>query len=48
MRLPVMILVLAAAAALSVVLYWLSGGRLIVFALPLLLVVPFGWGRRRR
>lgn len=48
MRAPVMLLVLLSAVALSVALYWLSGGRLIVFALPLLLAVPLGWGRRRR
>jgi len=47
MRLPVMILVLLAAVALSVALYWLSGGRLLIFALPLVVAVPFlGRGRR--
>jgi hypothetical protein len=48
MRLQVMILVLLAAVGLSAALYWLSGGRWLVFALPLVVVVPLlGRGRRR-
>jgi hypothetical protein len=47
MRLPTMILVLLAAVASSAALWWLSGGRLVIFALPLVVAVPF-LGRRRR
>lgn len=47
MRLATMLLVLAGAVALSVLLYILSGGRLIVFALPLVLAGPFVWRGRR-
>lgn len=49
MRLAVLVLILLTAVALTVVLYRLSGGRLIVFGLPLVLVGPLAWrGRRRR
>jgi hypothetical protein len=47
MRLPTMILVLLAAVASSAALWWLSGGRLVIFALPLVVAVPF-LGRQRR
>ena len=47
MRPLVLLLVLLGAIALSVALYWLSGGRLIVFALPLVFVGPLVWRRRR-
>lgn len=47
MRLPVMILVLLAAVALSAALWWLSGGRVLVFALPLVVAVPLLGPRRR-
>ena len=48
MRASIMLLVLLAAVGFSVGLYLLSGGRLIVFALPLLFAAPLlGRGRRR-
>jgi len=47
MRATTIILVLLGAIALSAALYWLSGGHLIVFALPLALVGPVVWSRRR-
>lgn len=48
MRLLVLLAVLAAAIAVSVALYALSGGHLIVFGLPLILVGPLAWRRRGR
>jgi hypothetical protein len=47
MRIATLLLVLVAAIALSVVLYWVSGGRLIVFGLPLIFAGPFVWRGRR-
>lgn len=47
MRLLIFLAVLAAAVTLSVGLYYLSGGRMIVFGLPLVLVGPLAWRRRR-
>ena len=47
MRPLTLILVLAAAIALSVALYAVSGGRLIFFGLPLLFVGPMMWRRPR-
>lgn len=46
MRLPVNLLIIIAAIALSVVIYYASGGRFIFFALPLLFGLPL-LGRRR-
>jgi len=48
MRLMTMLLVLAGAAALGLMLYVLSGGHLILFALPLVLAAPLSWRGRRR
>jgi hypothetical protein len=43
-----MLLVLLASAGLSVALYELSGGQVIVFVLPFLVALPMvGRGRRR-
>ena len=48
MRLTTMLLVLARAVALSLVLYALSSGHLILFVLPLVLAAPlFRRGPRR-
>ncbi|HEY5676495.1 MAG TPA: hypothetical protein VIR81_06920 [Myxococcales bacterium] len=46
-RLAILLLVLIGAVALSAALYWLSGGRLVLFALPLVFAGPFVWRRRR-
>ena len=48
MRLVVLLAVLAAAIALRVGLSYLSGGHVIFFGLPLILVGPLAWRRRRR
>lgn len=47
MRPMTLLLVLAGAVALSVMLYVLSGGHLILFALPLAFAGPFIWRGRR-
>ncbi|HEY8572808.1 hypothetical protein [Phenylobacterium sp.] len=51
MRLPLNILIVLACVALSVVVWYASGGRAFVFFLPLLLGLPFvfrrGAGRGR-
>jgi hypothetical protein len=47
MRLLIFLVVLAAAVALSVGLYYLSGGRMLFFGLPLILVGPLAFRRRR-
>lgn len=41
-----MILVLLAAVAISVALWWLSGGRVLFFGLPLVVAAPMLWRRR--
>lgn len=46
MRMPLNLLIIAAAVALSVVIWWASGGRFFVLALPLLFGLPL-LGRRR-
>ena len=49
MRLLIFLVILAAAIALSVALYLLSGGHVVFFGLPLILVGPLAWrGRRSR
>jgi hypothetical protein len=48
MRVLTLLLVLAGALALSWAIYALSGGRAIVFALPLVFVGPLVWRGRRR
>jgi hypothetical protein len=48
MRIVTLLLVLAGALALSGAIYALSGGRAIVFALPLAFVGPLVWRGRRR
>ncbi len=47
MRVLVFLAVLAAAIALSVALYELSGGHVLFFGLPLILVGPLAWRSRR-
>jgi hypothetical protein len=47
MRWPVAFVVLLGAVALSVALYLLTGGHLLVFALPLVLAGPVVWRGRR-
>ena len=46
MRLPLNLLIIIAAIAISVGVYYASGGRFIFFALPLLFGLPL-LGRRR-
>ena len=40
MRLPVNLLIVLAALGLSVLIWWISGGRAFVFLLPLLFGLP--------
>jgi len=48
MRLPLNLIIILAAIAISVAIYFATGGRFIFFALPLLFGLPFlGRGRRR-
>jgi len=47
MRLLLLIAFLVAAVGVSAALYRVSGGHLIVFGLPLVLVGPLAWRRRR-
>jgi hypothetical protein len=47
MRLPILLLVMAGACAVSALLWWASGGRVLFFALPLVLAGPLAWRRRR-
>lgn len=47
MRLPTMLLIIAAALVVSVLIYMATGGHLVFFALPLLFGLPF-LGRRSR
>ena len=47
MRLQTMLLVAAAAVAVSVGIYYATGGHFVFFALPLLFALPLV-GRRRR
>ena len=47
MRLRTMLLVIAAAVAVSVAIYYATGGHFVFFALPLLFALPLvGRGRR--
>lgn len=48
MRLMTMLLVLAGAVVLSIGLYVVSGGRVILFALPLVFTAPLFWRGKRR
>jgi hypothetical protein len=47
MRLAVTVLILVAGVAISVLAYVLSGGRFVLLFLPLVLGLPFVFGRRR-
>lgn len=47
MRLQTMLLVAPAAVAVSVAIYYATGGHFVFFALPLLFALPLA-GRRRR
>jgi hypothetical protein len=48
MRILVLLLVILVAVALSAALYRLSGGHLVFFGLPLVVLGPLAWRRRRR
>jgi hypothetical protein len=47
MRLATMFLVLGCAVAIGVALYFLSGGHVVLFVLPLVLAGPLIWRGRR-
>ena len=47
MQLATMLLVFAGAVALSVALYVLSGGHVVLFVLPLVIAGPLIWRGRR-
>lgn len=47
MRLSLSLAILAAGLALSALLWFATGGRVVVLILPLLLAAPLVWRRRR-